>query len=99
MSPQTAHNLNGSGLLPWSGDVKQTFEQQYAALLNAQGITNTGIAYVGSVVSVYGAVLRCTCDVSAGWRLQPVYSSNRLRYVACGVSCLQHHTQLSVQQC
>jgi hypothetical protein len=49
---QTAHNLNGSGLLPWSGDVKQTFEQQYAALLKAQVITNSGIAYVGSVVSV-----------------------------------------------
>jgi hypothetical protein len=49
---QTAHNLDGSGLLPWSGDVKQTFEQQYAALLKAQGITNSGIAYVGSVVSV-----------------------------------------------
>ena len=89
MAPQTAHSLNGSGLLPWSGGVKQTFEQQYAALLKARGIGNSGIAYVGSVVSSTSRYLYV--DASAADRGLQDAHMYLARVWEVGVMCLPCH--------
>lgn len=43
LAAQTAHELNGSGLLPSRGTPPRTFEAQYSRLLAARGIDTSGL--------------------------------------------------------
>ncbi len=59
LAAQTAHALNGSGLLPWRGTPQRTFEAQYSSLLAARGIDSSGLTYVGSLVGGFCSSAQC----------------------------------------
>ncbi len=48
---QTAHKLTGAGLIPWGGQVRRDFEDQYGEWLTERNISSSSLTYVGSVVS------------------------------------------------
>lgn len=56
MSPhlvQTVYGLNGTGLLPWTGSVRQGFGEQLAALLTQLNVSSSSLIYLGSVVRLH----------------------------------------------
>ena len=63
--PQVALALNGSGLVPWDGSVRSTFESQFRKELQQQSIDFTAVSYVGSLVSV------CTREEYKEWLNSP----------------------------
>lgn len=65
---QTAHKLTGSGLLPWSGNVRRSFETQYGELLTRLRISSSSLTYVGSVVSATFGLLKPLAQFQSGTR-------------------------------
>lgn len=68
---QTAHALNGTGLLPWRGSVRAAFEAQYASLLRSRSISSSGLTYVGSLVGFCNVLLLCAVTDDSNTTMWP----------------------------
>lgn len=70
-APQTAYNMQGTGLLPWNNS-REGFAEAYMALLKRQnvGVASPNLTYVGSLVSLIASfilVAFCVCCPSFGF--------------------------------